>query len=403
MSDTFDPAVLKLELAMEGLRLDDSARATLVSSGEVPALVNLRLEGGLRVAVPAALEVGAPSPFLLTADAGRFVLHRNDSREPERLYVLPQPSPRFYGRRTSTGKPMWRIATVHGPSLLVDPAGACGFSVRGAPCAFCLEGARPSAGEEVPTVAEVVEVVRAAFDEGAAQQVLFHGAFANGEDGGIATLVPYVEGIRRHFDTLVAAQVHPPRDDRWIDRAYALGIDALSLNLELFDPDALRRHCVGRARYIGRDRYLDALAYAARVFPRGTVWTDLVVGIESLDATREGIDALTAAGVIPVIAAIRRPSGVASRAVPTAEDLRPLLAHLYRRTREQRLPMRWLRDLTGGVVPLEARGTAGDPARFAVAAQSLARSRLGGVATRGLARARRRLRVQSLGESDSGH
>jgi hypothetical protein len=133
------------------------------------------------------------------------------------------------------------------------------------------------------------------------------------------------------------------------------------------------------------------------------VWTDLVVGIEPLDATREGIDALTAIGVIPVIAAIRRPSGVASGAVPTAEDLHPLLAHLYRRTREQRLPMRWLRDLTGGVVPLEARGTAGDPARLAVAAQSLARSRLGGVATRGLARARRRLRVQSLGESDSGH
>ncbi len=67
--------------------------------------------------------------------------------------------------------------------------------------------------------------------------------------GGIAFLGPYIVGVRKHFDTFVAVQVHPPRTNDWIDRTYAMGVDALSYNLELFDAQLLMRHCVGRARY----------------------------------------------------------------------------------------------------------------------------------------------------------
>jgi len=80
-----------------------------------------------------------------------------------------------------------------------------------------------------------------------------------------------------------------------------MGVDALSYNLELFDPVLLGRHCIGRARYIGRDRYLEALAYAASVFPGGTVWTDLVLGLEPAEATIEGVEAFARLGVVPVL------------------------------------------------------------------------------------------------------
>src|SRR5206468_2619787 len=170
-------------------------------------------------------------------------------------------------------------------------------------------------------------------------------------------------------------------------QTYAPGVDALSYNLEIFDPDVLSRHCVGRARYIGRERYLEALAHAAKVFPSGTVWTDLVLGLEPADSTIAGIDALVEMGVVPVATILR-----GEYPVPAAAEVVPVLAHLYRTVRHRGINMGWVRDLALGITPLEARHFAGDGAR------------LGALAARGLARFRRRLRVRKVSESfDAAH
>jgi hypothetical protein len=380
------PARLKLELVLGGVHLEPSAHAALGA----PTAIELRLDGRLCASAPAADR--ATAAFVLEAEADRFFLRRANGGSGGRRLVRALRPPRFLARRTSHGTPMWRIATVRGPHLLVHPDLACGFSVQGSPCPFCVEGARgPHDGA---AVAEVVEVVRAAFAEGVVESVCFNSAAFAGDDGGIAFLAPYIEAVRMHFDTLVAAQIHPPRTNRWIDRTYALGVDAVSYNLEVFDPDALTRHCVGRARYIGRERYLEALAYAAAIFPSGTVWTDLVLGLEPLESTGAGIEALAEAGVVPVIATSRARPAAADAAAAAA-----LLAHLYRTVRRRRIAMGWVRDLPGSFVPLEARYFAGDDARLAVALQGLTRWRLGGLAARNLARVRRRLRVRHAAQA----
>ena len=385
------PANLKLELALRGTRVDAS-----VGRGAGPSL-DLVLPGGMRVDV----RVDDRSPFVLRADRGRHVLVRTDAGGPEAepVDVRAVPRPRFYERRTGRGTPMWRVATVRGRHLLVTPTTACGFTVVGAPCRFCVEGARVPADRDPVPVADVIEVVRAAFDEGACESVWFNTASFDSEDGGIAFLEPYVEGVRKHFDTLVAMQVHPPRVDRWIDRTYAMGVDALSYNLEIFDPEILGRHCVGRVRYIRRERYLEALGRAAEIVPSGTVWTDLVLGLEPAERTIAGIDALAAMGVVPVAGIAR-----GEQPVPSPTDVDSVLGHLYRAVKAGGINMGWVRDLALGIAPLEARHFAGDGARLAVAVQNLTRSRLGALAARGLARFRRRLRVRRVSDSfDAAH
>ncbi|TMA50709.1 MAG: hypothetical protein E6J76_11600 [Deltaproteobacteria bacterium] len=200
--------------------------------------------------------------------------------------------------------------------------------------------------------------------------------------------------MRRHFDTLVVTQIHPPRSTAWIDRTYAMGVDALSYNLEIYDPTVLGRHCIGRARYIGRDRYLDALGYAAGVFPSGTVWSDLVIGLEPAQSTLAGIEALAAKGVVPVASIVR-----GEAPLPEPAEIIPVLAELYRSVKRHGINMGWVRDLALGITPLEARHFAGDDARLAVTVQHLTRFRLGALAARGLARFRRRLRVRNVSES----
>ena len=399
MRSGLDPGV-KLDLATRGVRIDASAHGLASASGEpLPQSVELVVGDGGPISVPVDAAGTASAPFQLRRADGRYWLVDPASAGTADLEVQVTAAPRFYGRRTSSGLPMRRIASVLGNHLLVHPSGACGFSVQGAPCRFCVEGAGGRVERDaVASAADVVEVVRAAFDEGSAEFVYLNSDAFDVEDGGLAFLAPYVEAIRRHFDTLVAVQSHPPRTDRWIDWAYALGVDAISFNLEIFDPELLDRHCIGRMRFIGRQRYLDALGHAAQVFPGGTVWSDLVLGLEPPESTMAGIDALAALGVVPVVAARR---AVAPAAAPLdPDDVGRVLTHLYRAVRARGINMGWIHDLVAGVAPLEAHPAGGGVSLV----RGLTRSRLGALATRGLARFRRRLRVKSVSDSfESSH
>jgi hypothetical protein len=176
-----------------------------------------------------------------------------------------------------------------------------------------------------------------------------------------------------------------------------MGVDAVSYNLELFDPEALDRHCIGRVRYVGRERYLDALAYAASIFPSGTVWTDLVLGLEPAESTMAGIDAVVGAGVIPVLV-VHHPGPDAISQI-TPEEAADVVAHLERRIRERNASITWIRDLALGVTPLDAFHMTGTPPPGSAAIQALTRWRLGAYAARGLARFRRRLRVKAVSDS----
>src|SRR5262249_29181009 len=157
---------------------------------------------------------------LLVAENGRYLLRGEDGA----VEVRVTPLPRFTDRKTRRGTPMGRIAAVHGNHLVVSPGLACGYSVRGAPCRFCVEGARVTDAENV-AVEAVVDPVRAALEEGACADVYFNSGVFDADDGGIGFLCPYIEAVRKHFDALIAVQVHPPRTDAWIDRTYAMGVD----------------------------------------------------------------------------------------------------------------------------------------------------------------------------------
>lgn len=399
------PAYWKIELAVRGARIHDSVRqrrefSRLGSRHDGPRSLDVILPDEVCVDVPIDERHTSSSPFLLGVDGPRFVLRRGAEGEAAPVPVRLVPPPRFYERLTSRGTPMRDIGTVRGGHLIIGPGSRCGFSVQGSPCRFCVEGARIPIDREPIPVADVVEVVRAAFDERACRLVYFNSNVFDAEDGGIAALAPYIEAVRNHFDTLVVAQVHPPRTNQWIDRTYAMGVDGLSYNLEIFDSEVLNRHCIGRARYVGRERYLEALAYAARIYPSGTVWSDLAIGLEPTASTIAGIDAFVGMGVVPTLSIPR-----GEQAIPPTTDVTPVLAHLYRATKERGINMGWVRDLGLAIPPLEARHFAGERARLAVAGQQLTRGRLGALAARGFARLRRRLRVQRVvGESlDSAH
>jgi hypothetical protein len=374
-----------------------------VADGEATG-IDLLLPEDVWVQAPIDERLTGASPFTLAAEAGGFRLCRGETAAADAaLEVRVLAPPDFYRRRTSSGTLMGEVAAVHGNFIALDPAAACGFGRRGVPCAFC-RGLAPAEAASPLAVADVIEVVRAAFDEGVAEFVYFQSRCSDAEDGGLKALEPYIGAVKRHFDTLVAAQLQPPRDLHVVDRTYAMGVDAISYNLEIYDAPLLARYCAGRSRAIGHERFLAALRHAAAVFPHGTVWSELVVGVEPLESSRAAIDALAAMGVLPVLSVVGPTAGatIPGLAVPSPEALAPIYAHLYEAVKQRRIPMTWVRDLPIGVTPLDARFFVAADARVAVT--SFYRSRLGTLAARSLSRLRRRLRVKRVSESfDSSH
>ena len=88
-----------------------------------------------------------------------------------------------------------------------------------------------------------------------------------------------------------------------------MGADSVLYNLEIFDKGLFEIICPGRSELIGRKRYLDALEYAASIFPNGTVASHLIVGLEPPGSTIKGVDFLTTDGCCADFADIQADPG----------------------------------------------------------------------------------------------
>lgn len=370
---TDNPALLKLDLAFAGARLGAGVRDHPDMAGWHAAAdrgasaLDLVLADDVWVSVPIVAHAAA---FELRAAGDSFVVARG-AAPPQEVRIVPPP--RFAAQRTRSGVPMGRFARAYGGYLVIQPH-----------------------GDPAVAVADVVETVRAAFAEGAVEFVYLHHPAAAGDDAGAVFLEPYVRAIKRHVDTLVAVQLAPPRDDAWIDRTYAMGVDALGYTGAPADPSPADSPA---SPPNGGTRMRAALAHAASIFPSGTVWSALRVDPDPATAWAD-IDALTAVGVVPVLSLLQPFAATAPPRPPQDVDaLAPLLAHLFTTVRAARINMHWVRDLSFAVTPLEARFCVDEATRSGLGLGQFYRSRLGALAARNLARLRRRLRVRQVSDS----
>ena len=122
--------------------------------------------------------------------------------------------------------------------------------------------------------------------------------------------------IKKNFNTRLVGRLDFPAPSRLIERAYAAGIDILDIPLTAFD-----RASATKDGHTTKER-LHAINDARAVFPRWSVVSTLRAGEEPVGSTIEGIDALLAAAVVPLVTVSGRAAHLA------AEDLSRIFAHL---------------------------------------------------------------------------
>ena len=383
-----NPGALKIDLMLRGIRVTDSgARSRITDARGIDVL----LPRGTIVNIPCLEEFTARSPYELTGGGSGLCITDGEGTVP---IILP-PIPGLYRQKTSTGVDFSDIAMTHGSYTVITPSPKCEFFNTKVECKYCAgDFDIGSQSRRDFTVEEVLEVVEATLKEGLSKIIYLSVGFSSGDDGGIEFLKPYVLAIKKRFNCLVAVEALPPRSNKWIDETYALGADSVLYNLEIFDPVLFETICPGRAELIGRKRYLDALGYAARIFPNGTVASHLIIGLEPPGSTNMGVDLLTSIGVVPILPVYRPTGGRALRIEPlTAEIIIPVYRHLYKAVRKNRINFNWVQDISIATTPIEASMLAeGETHRSFF--DSFYKSKIGLKTAWGLSTLRRKLRVK---------
>jgi hypothetical protein len=235
----------------------------------------------------------------------------------------------------------------------------------------------------------VLSVIQSAFEEGAADLVQLNMDFCEEPDRGFDRLAPLVEAIKKRFNTFVALKGFPPLNSGTIDLMYASGFDIIDFPLGGFSGT------VKSKRKMTAKQVCSALEYAAGVFPPGTVWTDIVLGLDPIAQCKEGVDRLTDSGVIPLIY-LQRDS---NENLDGYRNLVELAEHMDKAIRRNRLPLKWLYPTCRFLSPLDTRFFTEDPLLARLAVTPVYRSGLGRKTSAGFAALRRKLRIRNVSDS----
>jgi len=298
-----------------------------------------------------------------------------------------------YQKRTSSGLLVSDILTVHGDFIAVHPSHPCRFGQSGLSCRYC--GSSKELSEHPPfTPRDLVEAAQIVMEEKRCDVVSLSSGHVETPDGGVERLEKWVTEIRKHLNVLCSLDLVPPATNDWIDKTYAMGVDALYYDSDFFNPqDEPVREFEKQ-----RTRQLEALAYAARIFPTGAVLSHLVVGLEPLDQTRASIDLLIDRGVVPVLAYFPPYVGstLRSRWTATPELVSPVYAHLYERLVRTRINPHWVQQYDVVLMSLEGRFLSAESPRYHLKLKNFYETRFGRAVRFGMASLRRHLRVREV-------
>ncbi|MGY5876787.1 MAG: radical SAM protein, partial [Candidatus Thorarchaeota archaeon] len=110
------------------------------------------------------------------------------------------PKPKFYDSKTNDGTPYYKIALLHGKDTLATTLyQSCRYWDTGHQCKFCTIPFSYTAGNTVleKTPEQLIEVVRAAEQEGVIKNILITTGTPASDDAGSKAIVSVVRAIRK--------------------------------------------------------------------------------------------------------------------------------------------------------------------------------------------------------------
>lgn len=321
----------KIGLFANGVNISSSARDVLGLRGTRPlTLAEYASTSGVSLELEENIWVNAPikdfnpnfvgnSPYTLDFKNDFFLISPLGE-----IKVRPIPVPNFHDKINARGQRWTDFAVTHTDRVRISPIAGCVNS-----CQFCD---MPQMTYRKKDVGDLVESVHVALDDLVlpARHILI--------SGGTPRLEDFV--YEREIYRRVAEEFDGREVDVMMSPIFGLidlnelkrqGVSAVYFNLEVYNETLARKLMKGKS-HIGREDYFKYLEKAREVFGEGNSRSLLMVGLESMDETLNGVEAIAQRGVDPILSPFRpSPKTPLSDVRPPIEEF---MIELYERARD---------------------------------------------------------------------
>jgi len=300
--------LVKLKLMTEGLAVTEAAsfelsqhqpsRPLTLADYVTTSGISLGISGDIWVNAPIRLHnpnfVSENTPHILDLDEEGFFVRSGD----QIFRAKPLPVPDYHDERNSSGELYTDYAVTHLDRVRISPIDGCGMV-----CTFCDVPFRSDYRRR--RIDGLVSAVRRALDDKAlpAKHILISGGTPKAEDYDFLRTV-YRVAAEEFKSNKIDIMMVPVPGLLNFKELHQMGINGLSLNLEIYNEDIARRAM--RAKFeLGRQYYLDVIEEAVSEFGLGRVRSLLIVGIEPPEDTLTAVHELAKRGCDPVLSPFR--------------------------------------------------------------------------------------------------
>ncbi|MBU1246138.1 MAG: radical SAM protein [Nanoarchaeota archaeon] len=293
------PELLKIELMANGMKITEKAKNELTRGGKIPLSL---FEYATTSGIP--LQFHNTNIFINSHFAEGFcknakaVLDFNDNSfslnfEGKSIRVESIPLPSYFDKKNKKGKEYGWFAMTHTDRVRISPIAGCSFS-----CQFCdLSYSSKYKKRDVNNFIESIEI---ALEDPIlpAKHILISGGNPLPKDEKYIDRV--YKKIIKSFDEPVDIMMVARKDINYVDELYSWGVNELSVNLELFNQEIAGKLIIGKNK-ISQQGYFNFLKRAVEVFGKNNVRSILLIGLEPIEDTLKGVEALSKIGVSPVL------------------------------------------------------------------------------------------------------
>ncbi len=307
-----NPERLKVELMSEGLFIDPETQRALVETENTPLTladyastsgVTLKLPGDVWVNAPISEFnpnfVEAPSSRLVIEGGETYIVNRGEAQPVEFIQV-----PSYHDKKLKDGSPVKWIAITHSDRVRLSPVKGCAIQCDFCDIPFDRQPTEPRyRGQKL--INNILEATGVALEDPVlpAQHVLISGGTPSRRDYGYENEV-YEKVVLENPGIDVDVMMVPMPGLLDVKHLGRIGIHGLSINLELWNRDIALRTMRSKAK-ASRELYFDFIEKAAQEFGPGNVRSLLLVGIEPIEDTLRGVEALAERGCDPVLSPFR--------------------------------------------------------------------------------------------------
>ncbi len=199
-------------------------------------------------------------------------------------------APDYYKYNTSTGTPMWKIASARPQRIDINPYQKCDFWGNYGRCKFCEIGSTYSKSNKLKRLelVDIYETVKTALKEkGRFSSLMMTGGACLSGDKLFQDEVDYYINIFKKIAPLFKTYKFPSQligvayEREQLEQIYSeTGLMSFTADIEVLDEKLFEWVCPGKSKTIGYGRWKERLFEARDIFGIGYVNTGIVGGVE---------------------------------------------------------------------------------------------------------------------------